>query len=116
MLGIPAYGRSLLKPENVKTYSELVGMMSDFDPAQDQVDGFYFNGQTTAKAKAEYARAQGLQGVMLWEAGQDVSEASGVEPSSTESKSLLDAIGSVLRPQPQSLGIATDGGSGGGEL
>eukprot|EP00965_Chrysotila_dentata_P193771 6175954-Pleurochrysis_carterae.AAC.3 len=40
-------------------------------PDSDEVDGWYYNSRAMLRRKTELALALGLQGVMIWEAGQD---------------------------------------------
>lgn len=68
IFGVPGYGR---RYSDVKTYSELVrdGMIST---DSDVYDGYTFNSPATVARKVVWARTQGLGGVFLWEAGQDI--------------------------------------------
>lgn len=84
-LGVPFYGRDLKNHRRALTYAELVRRYHP-GPAVDEVAGIYFNGIQTIQAKARYAQAAGLGGIMIWELGQDT-------PNGT---SLLRAIHQVL--------------------
>lgn len=70
VLGLPFYGRGVTKPDRVLTYAEIQQKYAPA-PDKDEVDGIYFNGPETLTLKVEYARQAGLQGVMIWELGQD---------------------------------------------
>lgn len=72
MLGLPFYGRGVTKPDRVLTYAEIQQTYAPA-PGKDEVDGIYFNGPETLTLKVEYARQAGLQGVMIWELGQDAT-------------------------------------------
>lgn len=69
-LGVPFYGRSIQQRGQTKTYAELV-KASTKPIDSDEIDGIYFNGPNTIRAKTRYAKEQGLSGVMIWEIGQD---------------------------------------------
>ncbi len=71
VLGLPFYGRGVTKPDRVLTYAEIQQKHAP-TPDKDEVDGVYFNGPQTLTRKVEYTRQSGLQGVMIWELGQDV--------------------------------------------
>ncbi|MFV0442414.1 MAG: glycosyl hydrolase family 18 protein [Planctomycetaceae bacterium] len=82
-LGMPFYGRPFRGPFGAATtYRDIV---QRYQPAleDDEVAGIYFNGPETVAAKVHLARQLGLAGVMIWELGQDVSDAD---------RSLLQAI------------------------
>ena len=72
VLGVPFYGRGLVDHGDEKSYADI---MAAFSPplSADEAGGYYFNGRDTIKAKADYAQAQGLAGVMIWEVTQDVT-------------------------------------------
>ena len=44
------------------------------DPGADEAGGYYFNGVATIRHKTRYAIDQGLNGVMIWEIGQDTQD------------------------------------------
>jgi GH18 family chitinase len=78
LMGVPFYGRRGTSwPSESATYGALVQSYYDANnqtypsPNLDQIDGFYFNGKTTIRNKAEFVRANGFGGVMIWELGQD---------------------------------------------
>lgn len=69
-LGLPFYGRGINRSDQVKTYAEIAAA----DPEsidKDEVNGLYFNGPSTIRAKIRFAKEQKLGGVMIWEIGQD---------------------------------------------
>jgi GH18 family chitinase len=84
-LGIPFYGRDIEDFYNVMSYRHIVDVYNP-GPDEDEVDGIYYNGITTVKRKTYFAVQQKLQGVMIWEIGQDA----------TGDKSLLSAINSQI--------------------
>lgn len=88
VLGLPAYGRGISNPGDVKTYAEIVDGRNGFDASKDIVDGFFFNGPGTAAKKAKWVRLQRMAGIMVWEAGQD-----SVDPR----KSIMAAISAALK-------------------
>ncbi|MEM9415268.1 MAG: glycoside hydrolase family 18 protein [Planctomycetota bacterium] len=67
-LGLPFYGRNAER--DALPYRVLVERHTP-DPAADVVAGYACNGPETARAKARYAREQGLAGVMAWQVYQD---------------------------------------------
>ena len=69
-LGVPAYGREVQNPGQVRTWGELVREALP-PPKRDIVRGFGATGVDGAARKAAWAREQGLAGVMYWEIGQD---------------------------------------------
>jgi chitinase len=71
-LGLPLYGRDVIKNERVMTYREIVAKHRP-GPAIDEIDNLYFNGPDTIARKTEFAMEAGLAGVMVWELGQDAS-------------------------------------------
>jgi chitinase len=84
-LGVPFYGREI---ENFSNEISYRGIVSIYNPGPDEdiVDGFFYNGPTTVQRKTNFAMQQKLQGVMIWEIGQDA----------TGDKSLLSAINSQI--------------------
>jgi len=72
-LGVPFYGRKIDEAEQSITYKNLMNL-HDLTPDRDEVDGFYFNGQTTISSKVQFAMERELGGVMIWELGQDVTD------------------------------------------
>ena len=81
-LGVPAYGRHLERPGEVKTFAEIYDEVrtaqhlhsshkhTDFDSDVTE-SGFFFNGPNTVRTKADWAQDQGFAGVVIWELGQD---------------------------------------------
>lgn len=95
VLGIPAYGRpsGITQTGTVLSYSAILAQGGSplSDSARVSVTGFsnymiYYNGTVTAKRKAMLAKTQ-ASGVMLWEKGQDVHDASSVL------KAICDTLG-----------------------
>ena len=69
-LGIPFYGREITNFSNAWSYKNIIDTYAP-GPGEDVVDGIFFNGITTVRKKTEFALMQKLQGVMIWEIGQD---------------------------------------------
>lgn len=69
-LGLPFYGRGVTERNKVLTYAEIVKRLS---PAPDvnEVNGVYFNGPEMCRRKWDFAREKKLDGMMIWEIGQD---------------------------------------------
>lgn len=95
VLGIPAYGRpsGITQTGTVLSYSAILAQGGSplSDSARVSVTGFsnymiYYNGTVTAKRKAMLAKTQ-ASGVMLWEKGQDVHDASSLL------KAICDTLG-----------------------
>lgn len=74
-LGLPFYGRDMKDPDRVLTYAELVRQYHPA-PNSDEAGGVSFNNVATIRRKTRYARENGLNGVMVWEVGQDTRDAS----------------------------------------
>jgi GH18 family chitinase len=76
-LGLPFYGRGITNRNAVQTYAEIVAAQPRPLNAEklnsDELNGIYFNGPATIRAKSEWARSQKLSGVMIWEIGQDAT-------------------------------------------
>lgn len=72
VLGLPFYGRGVTQPDRVLTYAEIQQKYAP-TPDKDEVDSVYFNGPETLTRKVGHARQSGLQGVMIWELGQDAT-------------------------------------------
>ena len=73
-LGIPAYGRNRNDLSDVLTYADI---MRDHRPGPEMDElpsGMYFNGMMTVQKKARWAIRNGLNGVMVWELGQDTKD------------------------------------------
>jgi chitinase len=85
VLGVPFYGRRVDDFNMEASYAEIV---RQFQPTRetDEVDGIYFNGIATVQQKTCFARSQLAAGIMIWELGQDTTDAT----------SLLQAIGEAL--------------------
>lgn len=94
LLGVPFYGRGYTAHgpawSSAVSYKTLHGRFRTA-PNQDTVSGYYFNGVETVRRKVQYAKAQGLSGVMVWEIGQDTNDDS----------SLLGAITAERRDLAQ---------------
>ena len=71
-LGIPFYGREITNFSNAWNYKTIIDIYAP-GPGEDVVDGIFFNGITTVRKKTEFALTQKLQGVMIWEIGQDAT-------------------------------------------
>jgi GH18 family chitinase len=54
---------------------------------KDEFDSVYYNGIATIKQKTEFAKREGLGGVMIWEISQDVND----------ERSLLKSINDTTR-------------------
>ena len=70
-LGLPFYGRGITDRNVAKAYSELAPAVKT--PETDELDGIYFNGPDTIRAKTRFAQEQKLSGVMIWEIAQDAA-------------------------------------------
>ena len=84
VLGLPFYGRK--KDGEAKTFAQLAASPT-FNDDVSVVDGFAFNGPMLIARKVQFAKQQGLGGIMVWELGQDARG----------SKSLLKVIAAALR-------------------
>ncbi|WNG20536.1 glycosyl hydrolase family 18 protein [Cystobacter fuscus] len=82
VLGVPFYGKD--SGNGAYTYAQLVAMDPQA-PNKDVVNGIYYNGIPTIKAKAQLALQRG-GGIMIWEISQDTSGTT----------SLLNAISQVV--------------------
>lgn len=71
-LGLPFYGRGIRQSSQVKTYAEIAAANPQ-SIDKDEVNDVYFNGPSTIRAKIRLAKEQNLQGVMIWEIGQDAT-------------------------------------------
>ena len=78
-LGLPFYGRN--RNRDARTYAQLIGKRQKKDA--DIIDGFAFNSRLTVKKKVQFAQEQKLNGIMIWELGQD---------SQGSNESLLNTI------------------------
>lgn len=70
-LGVPLYGRHV----GTRAATAYRDILSAHRPAADadEAAGVYFNGPATVRRKTEYALAERLGGVMVWELGQDAA-------------------------------------------
>lgn len=68
-LGVPFYGRGIKQRDLTKTYAEIAASRGSTDT--DELDGIYFNGPSTIRAKTRFAIKRNLGGIMIWEIGQD---------------------------------------------
>ncbi|MFT6745841.1 MAG: GH18 family chitinase [Glaciecola sp.] len=71
LLGIPFYGRSSW---NEIEYNNLGGTASTNYTA-DSYNGYYYNGKTTIEAKMDLVSTKGAKGILIWDLGQDRSDA-----------------------------------------
>lgn len=71
-LGVPFYARGIKERSRMLGYGQVV---DSFDPAPDvnEVDHLYFNGVNLIRQKTEYAIANELAGVMIWELAFDAA-------------------------------------------
>ncbi len=69
-LGLPFYGRVMKDHKIEMSYADIFKKHKPL-PDVDEAGGVYFNGVSTIRRKARYARETGLGGVMVWELGQD---------------------------------------------
>jgi GH18 family chitinase len=90
-MGVPFYGRHVEKRNSI-TYASLLerNRSAILEEGLDEVDGMYFNGPATMKQKCDYAKAEGLAGIMIWELGHDAAG----------DDSLLSLIHKELTPKP----------------
>lgn len=78
VIGLPMYSRNSVwgSTPNSVTYRNIVAANPSLSPSTDFVTysgtSQYFNGIDTITNKSNYAKKDGLQGVMFWEIGQDV--------------------------------------------
>jgi GH18 family chitinase len=76
-LGLPFYGRGVTNRNEVKTYAEIVAAQSrplNLEKLNsNDFNGISFNGPAMIRSKTEWARNQKLNGVMIWEIGQDAT-------------------------------------------
>ena len=88
VLGVPFYGYGFGSAFRKRDYpySELVVSYPGAENADQTGNTIWYNGLATIKAKAEYVKAQGLGGVMIWSLDTDAPG----------EKSLLSAIAKAL--------------------
>jgi GH18 family chitinase len=69
-LGVPFYARGIHERSRMLGYGQVV---DSFHPAPDvnEVDNLYFNGPNLIRQKTEYAIANKLAGIMIWELAFD---------------------------------------------
>lgn len=86
-LGVPFYGRDV-NTFQAKTYDEIIKENPDIAENIDNVGSFYMNSQSTISEKLQLANDENLNGLMIWELGQDTSF--------DDPRSLLRTIRSIL--------------------
>lgn len=88
-LGLPFYGRN--KHGEAKSYADLAHNRT-IPSATDEIDGYAFNGKATIAQKVRLAMHYKLAGIMIWELGQDSSDAheSLLRPIRMESRKQID--------------------------
>ncbi len=69
-LGLPFYGRGITERDKALTYAEIVKKYAP-SPEVNEVEGAYFNGPDLIRRKLKFTAEQKLNGVMIWEIGQD---------------------------------------------
>lgn len=69
-LGLPFYGRGVTARDKTLTYAEIVKQHAPA-PEVNEIDGVYFNGPDLIRRKMQFAVEKQLNGVMIWEIGQD---------------------------------------------
>jgi GH18 family chitinase len=92
-MGVPFYGRDASHNSTSDYRNFSVGAASY---NVDTYGGYYYNGKTTLETKASWVVAQGGQGIMIWDLGQDRTLANGY--------TLLDVIYNQMAticPAPQ---------------
>jgi len=90
-LGVPFYGYSWNPGDKTDySYQEILNKYPTGDvPNNDKIDQLYYNGKATIVRKTDWAKANGVGGIMIWNLEQDAT---------ADSNSLLKAIGDILRP------------------
>lgn len=93
LMGIPFYGRIFdgYSPDywkKAQSYREIV-FQNKVQPQDDESDGYYFNGMNTVIEKAKMSVDMGLNGIFVWEIGQD----------SFGKDSLTSVLNKTLRPE-----------------
>jgi chitinase len=74
-LGIPFYGRPYEGDfGKATTYADIL-RKAKLKPADNETDGVFFNGPELVARKVRLARRLNLAGVMIWEIGQDTTDA-----------------------------------------
>ena len=73
-LGVPFYARETkTRRRHSLSYSYIAAQVHP-EPATDHAGDYYFNGAATLERKKQYAKDQGLGGIMVWEVGQDTPD------------------------------------------
>lgn len=70
VLGVPFYARGVADRNKVANWRQIVEKGKPA-PNVDEQDGLYFNGPDTIRKKTRFALDKHLQGIMVWELGQD---------------------------------------------
>ncbi len=88
VLGVPFYGYGFGRAfrDSNYTYAELVERYDNTQNLDQVGETIWYNGIPTMRAKAQFAREQGLAGVMIWSLDNDVKG----------EHSLLGAVAKVL--------------------
>ena len=77
VMGLPFYGRIFdgFSPEYWKKSQSYREIVRDYTPSpwQDEAGGFYFNGPETIARKMQLASDHNIEGVFIWEIGQDLA-------------------------------------------
>lgn len=76
LMGLPFYGRIFdgYSPDYWKKTQSYREIVRNFSPTaqEDEAGGYFFNGPATVQRKLELASDHNLQGVFIWEIGQDM--------------------------------------------
>lgn len=107
MLSVPFQGTGDASANSVRLYRDIVAQHPDLPPSADTVEFAYsdtnkskmtFNGADMIRKKCEYAKAQGLRGIMYWDMGGDVKH-SNEDPRTNyqDPRALLPVINEVLK-------------------
>ncbi|MES1161154.1 MAG: glycosyl hydrolase family 18 protein, partial [Bacteroidota bacterium] len=88
VIGVPFYGNQFSSTSGgyapAITYASIMNANPNLKTDQDQDSLTFFNSAALIRQKIEYAKFNGLKGIMIWELGQDLP--------STNTKSLLRAV------------------------
>lgn len=92
VLGLPFYGYGFGPAFRAGgyTYAEIVAAHPGAENTDEVGQTIYYNGLPTIRAKTQYARGEGLAGVMVWSIDQDAAG----------DRSLLSAIDGALQANP----------------
>jgi len=97
VFGMPLYCRALRNPGLVKSYSEILretsGLQGDIAVHPDG-QRYFCNGRETVRRKTQFARENGLGGIMFWEVGHDPAD---------PDQSLIHYASSVSTGRPREL-------------